>query len=55
MGGRIMVNVMKGMGSSLAGDHSTHDQETGQNAENEQCAGWTSHDIIRKGVKGEQA
>ncbi len=35
MGGRIMVNMVKGMSCSLAGDHPTHDQETGKNPENE--------------------
>ena len=38
MGGCIMVNVVKGMGGSLAGDHPTHDHETGQNSDNKQCA-----------------
>lgn len=33
-----MVNVVKGMGGSLAGNHATHDQETGQDPENERCA-----------------
>jgi len=44
MGGRIMVNVVQGMGGSLAGNHPAHDQKTGQNSENEPCAGWMSHD-----------
>jgi|GEM_PF-3401054 len=39
MGGCVMVNVVKGMSGSLAGDHAAHDQETGQNPENECCAG----------------
>lgn len=39
MGGRVVVNVMKGMSGSLAGNHAAHDQETGQNPENECCAG----------------
>ncbi len=39
MGGRVMVNVVKGMSGSLAGNHATHDQETGQNSKNECCAG----------------
>lgn len=38
MGGRIMMKVVKGMGGSLAGNHPTHDHETSQNSENEECA-----------------
>ena len=38
MGGRIMMKVVKGMGGSLAGNHHTHDHETSQNSENEECA-----------------
>lgn len=38
MGGRVVVNVMKGMSGGLAGNYATHDQETGQNPENECCA-----------------
>ena len=41
-----MVNVVKGMSGSLAGNHATHDQETGQNSKNECCAGYTSHECI---------
>lgn len=39
MGGRVMVNVVKGMSGSLAGNHATHDQETGQNLDYEYGAG----------------
>ena len=46
MGGRVMVSVVKGMSGSLAGNHATHDQETGQDSENECCAGYTSHECI---------
>ena len=46
MGGRVMVNVVKGMSGGLAGNHATHDQETGQNSKNEYCAGYTSHECI---------
>ena len=39
MGGCVMVNVVKRMSGSMAGNHATHDQETGQNPENECRAG----------------
>lgn len=39
MGGRVMMNVVKGMNGSLAGNHTAHDQETGQNPKNECCTG----------------
>lgn len=45
MGGRVMVSVVKGMSGSLAGNHTAHDQKTGQDHENECCAGYTHHDI----------
>ncbi len=38
MRGRIMVNVVQGMGGSLAGNYPAHDHETGQNPDNKQCA-----------------
>ena len=45
MGGRVMVNVVKGMSGSLAGNHATHNQETDEYPENECCAGETRHGI----------
>ena len=45
MGGCVMVNVMKGVSGSLAGNYATHDHETDEYPENECCAGETCHDI----------